>query len=1224
MATAASPESLRNDDSSFVDSAYDVLELLLSPLASLKLTVTLFALSIFIIFVGTLAQAEMSMWEVKNQFFESYITRIPFNVMMPKSFFPGRPDFGDWAFYFPGGATIGLLLLLNLISAHVIRFKIRAQGAHLAIGVLGMTIGAAITFVVILGGHNRDGIQGLPWFDWGTLWLMLKLSLVAFWFLAVYATIQLWTSRESGDQDRKIVELSLMATAVLMLTALIGYLLFEGSEAALSASSMRILWQLIQGTLCGVALLFGAIYLFQQRGGIVVMHLGVGLLMISELLVSLTAVEQQMTIYEGETVNFARDIRTTELAIVQRGNETDTMTVVPRNLLKASYEKQSKISNDQLPFDMIVRDYMKNSNIEEGEPGEGNPATAGAGLHVLALPARGTGGAEASDSVDLPSLYVELFEKGTDKSLGVYMLSTLLTAQDYEDQVTVGEQDYYISFRFKRQYKPYSVTLIETEREDYEGTSQAKSYQSLVRIVDPSRNNEFEELIWMNNPLRYAGETFYQSGHNFDRGREFSVLQIVSNLGWMIPYVSCMIVAVGMFYHFGLTWRRFMNRREASTSPLDFLNAGGVLAWLSALMIVVVLAGYALGRKEKLPESSGMDLEAFASLPVLYEGRVQPLDTLARNTLKIVSDRESVTLPADEPGADIPAYRKRRDDEVKLPAIVWFLDVVAEKPEASDYPIFRIDHPEIQNLLGLERRKGHRYSVNEILDEFDKVEQMAREARQVEDKSTLTVLQRRTIELTRRTRAFMAMVVAFRAQSIPDYDYSTLARKVQQGEQLDEQSQAMLMMLRQIQQAAQSQDAQLAATEPPLLIPTKPGGDWLPFATAKHAEMFTPEQEDEKRPAILFDNILAAYRSDSGGKFNKNVGAYQRSILQQGGDRIEPAKLDREASFNRQAMFTDAMVLYFIAFLSMLVAYGSVAIYRNRPGVDVSRAASWINRLSFLLIVGAFLIHSMALIIRMNLSGRPPVTNLYSSAIFIGWGCVLLGLAIELFYRYGVGNVVSAIAGFSTLIIANILSGDGDTMKVLVAVLDTQFWLATHVVCITLGYSTTYMAGLLGAIFIIGGIFTPALGARARRDLTRMTYAILCFSIFFSFVGTVLGGLWADDSWGRFWGWDPKENGALMIVIWNALVLHARWGAMIKERGLAMLSVLGMIVTSWSWFGVNELGVGLHSYGFTDGVLFTLGVTSAVMLIISLTGLLPKKYWLSHYWERVSTATPSK
>ena len=117
--------------------------------------------------------------------------------------------------------------------------------------------------------------------------------------------------------------------------------------------------------------------------------------------------------------------------------------------------------------------------------------------------------------------------------------------------------------------------------------------------------------------------------------------------------------------------------------------------------------------------------------------------------------------------------------------------------------------------------------------------------------------------------------------------------------------------------------------------------------------------------------------------------------------------------------------------------------------------------------------------------------------------------------------------------------------------------------------------------------------------------------MFFSFVGTVLGGLWADDSWGRFWGWDPKENGALIIVLWNALVLHARWGGMVKERGLAALAVVGNIVVSWSCFGVNELGVGLHSYGFTEGVLMGLGIVVALQLAIIGVALLPKRKWWS-------------
>ena len=144
------------------------------------------------------------------------------------------------------------------------------------------------------------------------------------------------------------------------------------------------------------------------------------------------------------------------------------------------------------------------------------------------------------------------------------------------------------------------------------------------------------------------------------------------------------------------------------------------------------------------------------------------------------------------------------------------------------------------------------------------------------------------------------------------------------------------------------------------------------------------------------------------------------------------------------------------------------------------------------------------------------------------------------------------------------------------------------------------------------GLCTPTLAAEDGKNLTRMIYGTVCFAIFFSFVGTVLGGLWADDSWGRFWGWDPKENGALIIVLWNALVLHARWDGLVKDRGLAVLAIGGNIVTSWSWFGVNQLGVGLHSYGFTEGVLVALGVFCASQILMIGAGLVPLRYWWSN------------
>jgi ABC-type transport system involved in cytochrome c biogenesis permease subunit len=135
-----------------------------------------------------------------------------------------------------------------------------------------------------------------------------------------------------------------------------------------------------------------------------------------------------------------------------------------------------------------------------------------------------------------------------------------------------------------------------------------------------------------------------------------------------------------------------------------------------------------------------------------------------------------------------------------------------------------------------------------------------------------------------------------------------------------------------------------------------------------------------------------------------------------------------------------------------------------------------------------------------------------------------------------------------------------------------------------------------------------------------MIYGVTCFAVIFSFVGTMLGGIWADQSWGRFWGWDPKENGALLIVIWSAIALHSRWGGLAKDRGIAALAIGGNIVTAWSWFGTNLLQEGLHSYGFSDAGFLWLMRFIGLQLFFVAIAYLPKHLWRSELRSDAKTA----
>ena len=320
----------------------------------------------------------------------------------------------------------------------------------------------------------------------------------------------------------------------------------------------------------------------------------------------------------------------------------------------------------------------------------------------------------------------------------------------------------------------------------------------------------------------------------------------------------------------------------------------------------------------------------------------------------------------------------------------------------------------------------------------------------------------------------------------------------------------------------------------------------------------------------------------------ENLGAVFSKLGEQGALPVE--KLNAERMFNRLEPFFKILCCYVGVFLLVCLGW---ALNSPRVLAGVRWAALCV-----------FVLHTVALFARMWVEGRPPVTNLYSSAVFVAWGAVLVGLLTERFLRNGIGSAVAAMVGFASLIIAHHLSMGGDTMKTMEAVLDSNFLLTVHVVPITLGYSAMFVAGLLAALWLVLralGRVTRAQAAAAERAV----YGVVCFATLLTFMGTMLGGVWADQSWGRFWGWDPKENGALVIVLWCAIFLHARWGRLLGTTGLMQLAVLGNVITAASWFGTNLLGIGLHSYGFSDkGFLWLCAFWVSQLLVVAL-GWLP-------------------
>ena len=250
----------------------------------------------------------------------------------------------------------------------------------------------------------------------------------------------------------------------------------------------------------------------------------------------------------------------------------------------------------------------------------------------------------------------------------------------------------------------------------------------------------------------------------------------------------------------------------------------------------------------------------------------------------------------------------------------------------------------------------------------------------------------------------------------------------------------------------------------------------------------------------------------------------------------------------------------------------------------------------------------------MWLEGRPPVTNLYSSAIFIGWGAVVLGLVLETIlqqrhrHRRGVASI-----GFVTLIIAHHLSLGGDTLEMMRAVLDTNFWLATHVVVVTLGYAATFVAGFLALIYILRGVFTTTLDRRhGARALARMVYGIVCFATLFSFVGTVLGGIWADQSLGPLLGLGSEgKRRAHHRALERAHPARAlgRPGPRARPDEPAPSSATSSRLVAGS-ASTCSASACTATASWTRRFLWLMLFVGSQLLLIAL-GLLPQRYWLS-------------
>lgn len=597
-------------------------------------------------------------------------------------------------------------------------------------------------------------------------------------------------------------------------------------------------------------------------------------------------------------------------------------------------------------------------------------------------------------------------------------------------------------------------------------------------------------------------------------------------------------------------------------------------------------------------------LRFFATLPVQEGGRIKPLDTLAGFQLLRINGRR----------------RCKGLDGQNLTPLEWLLDAVFFPERAAQCKVFLVENGEALDAIGLAYKKRRdRYSYQQLAPVLKELFHLDQQYAHIEAKDR-DVVQKQIVNLASNVRDFerLARFLEFSHQTVsageskiltelfPDESEIGLAELLPKAHALSSKVTALHhdTSLSEHERTGELEAANAAFEKLGSVAHTSDAVAMIPppGAREENEEWLTPgevvllalQSHDAPTAQIEIVDLLgvAARLKNNPDAFKTTLTQLHEKVVQLAGARGEYDKIELEITFYRAKFFYYSLLLYIVCFLLVNLTWIKPQSTRLR----------WLA-LAALTLPTAYL--TIGIIMRCVIRGRPPVTTLYESILFITAVAVGLAIVMEYINRQRVALAIAAFLGMAGLFLANKYEAmEGvDTMPSMIAVLDTNFWLSTHVTTITTGYAAGLLAGGVAHIYIIGKLLGLKKDDNAfYESIARMTYGMVCFSFLFSVVGTVLGGIWANYSWGRFWGWDPKENGALMIVLWQLALLHARLGGHIRVFGVCMAAIFGGMVVAFSWFGVNLLGVGLHAYGFTSGTAKALMMFYVIEGIVLLCG----------------------
>lgn len=601
-------------------------------------------------------------------------------------------------------------------------------------------------------------------------------------------------------------------------------------------------------------------------------------------------------------------------------------------------------------------------------------------------------------------------------------------------------------------------------------------------------------------------------------------------------------------------------------------------------------------------------VDVFGQLPVQDLGRVKPIETYGGLRMLMLNGKRKF----------------KRPDGVKQGPAEWTLDVLFFPDEMRGMPFIRVENDTVLSTVGLDtgdHRKRDWYTYNELMPARTLIAQRGQAIAQKE-KSDRSPVERQLLKLAQDLDNLESMLTMLDPLHV-DFDLSASPTLVELfGAEtlrsvvdiLDHQNGITELMsnpdpglqadkeLLSLAFQAVEQSTRMGGFGPGLVPPIasiSEGEEWYRVRDLVDIALFTMGQiELDADAAVRTLRLLDEAVLNRGNQvaFRETLIELQAHLMGLAEQTDEPLHMAQEVGLYRLAPFMKALALFMLGALVLTLG----AAFKGGKGWT---AVTWIlGGLALALVI-------YGIVLRCIIRERPPVITLYDTILFVTGIAVLACFITEWITRMRVALGVGCVLGVVGMFLGSSyeaveIASSGDTMATVVAVLDTNYYLAIHVTTVAIGYSGGLFAGAIAHVWLLGKLFGFREGDRKfYRGVSRMIYGTLCFSLFFALFGTVMGGVWANDSWGRFWGWDPKENGALLIVIWLLLTLHMRLGGFIKDRGLAVMAIGAGCVVAASWWGVNLLEVGLHSYGFTSGVakyLYLFWGTELLVLVLSL------------------------